>query len=1713
MEEALRDKAKRSVHAEQAEAANRRIEERRREKIRDLIRYLPDGDVDEDVVTRMAKAAGASDSEVKREVRDRSRSIRPGRSKSADQPTVPMLGEKQQKDIAELLELVGLPSLYAFLSKDITDSSSAAPADPKQSVKVLTQLVGRRFKEVRENMPPRSPEQDTYKELLGVCRGVFGTQDTKVAYDNYCKARVMEEFHHRLEFIGESNGEAHGGGSGFLERLQVDQILKDAVQHGVEHSAAEAYITEYVVRKKWPIFDVPRRRGSHALKLCGLCGARAFTQKDTNCPECGEAFEQACAFCGSKMPTASIRCRNCERNLADGRYLEKSLAEAGVLVRRGDLKGAWRRVDDCLAVWPDWEPANDQRRLIERARKKHARRRAEVEGLVKSRRLVKASERLDELCADGVEDLEDLRRRVDTGVAQAASLFQRSQELVRSGEQDEVVNQLIAVRAVCVDYEEAECALKAMPPGAPDRVDIRLIAAGTASLTWAHPSRSPHITYQLVRKQGSQPLHPEDGDVVYEGPHPEYADGTLQPGVVFHYGVWAVCGGVASLKPALATPIVHAADVSITRKDAGDGEILLAWDPPAGAASVEVWRFEGRGEADKHKGVAVAVRRNRVVDRGLHNDAWYTYLIVANYREPGASNVLLSSPGVSVALRPVGSCPKCSHPAQSSNDRCANCGCRPADGARLTKLLSRAKELRGKGNPVGAGRALAEILAVWADWKPALAEQQMLEKQRARLALALRPVERLIDERRLHKASRDLDRLIRSQGPIDAAKLRRRIDAGLTNARSEVDEGLRRQRDGDIRGAVSRLLAALEHCADYDPARIALNSLPPPDPPWNLDVQVVGSKAKLRWDHSDEEHYVCYRVVRKREAAPTHIDDGDAVTSDLRTQYCDDAIPEGIGWYYGVFAIRCGLPSKHPAICGPILYAADVRHLRDAPGDGVVGLSWEPPTGIEAVEVWRTEGRQRLEAGTGTLVTASATGVLDRGLRNDSWYTYLVVARFPSPQGGEVLKSHGVARAVLPAGPCPYCEYPRQTANPVCEDCGRAPRDEVEVMALLTRSKDARLEGRLVDARASLEKIADDWREWKPAVGERRLLTLAEAELVAGLKPINELARTRQYEGASRALADLIRNRGRAGIEHFEREIAANVDYAKRAFKHAERLRFDGDLERAVQRYVDALRFCSDFGAAERALAEIPPPPPSALTIVFDGPSAVLSWSAPATPGDIEYRVVRVREPSQSGGDQSDCLVADDIPNASYRERLVPGGVPWRYSVYSKRLGALSRSAATEGPLLRAADIDAECLRTTVGDGEIEVTWRHPEGASDVRVWRTEGDRRPNRNTDPINVEVGRVHDTALTNDVPYTYLIVAQYQDPVDPASQLSANGVTVTVWPQPLPPPVCDLRVVRRNDRLMFNWSVPGRGRVKILQLHNNDEPRAGRIRGGAGPGDREISVDQLGALGVPVPITDSTGTELPSLGAPRTTFVPVTFPAGARSDSAILGNPVTVVRDVVDLKAGRPKKDGSIVLHWHWPEGIKEVAITWRDDRWPPNTASRARVRVRRDPASSSGQWEVNGAPGPLFFCVHAVHGRYFGYGVKCYVKALRPAKFQYRLIQPWYLGRMPIVLVKTLRTGRPHERISSWAKHLPPLVVVWNQERDPETLNDGDRLTRRERNSQLLFGRTLITLPRKSDGYARVFIRSDLAGDFQLEQPMPLAFGEPRGQRLAQRRSNT
>ena len=645
MRTALQDASQRRKEASEARALQQRGKDEARGTLRKLLtmRLVNNAELEPKELALFAKRVQGklSRDEVAAVAKDLGFTIRRAKAPQAGKGPAGIAGidKTKARRIRKLLDFIGASTLYEFLGPGYSKKSS--PEVLRKAADDIYLAMHRKSN--------KTPDVTARQDLAGQCKDVFKDEAGRAAYEDTLAIEAMDS-DTMQQLI------ATAGDDDRITPEEMAELLKQAGEAGVAPDKARRYIESLAARRKWQFVgkEVQELPADRVLE-CGYCGRIARTPDDRHCwgEDCGKPLVRKCPKCGHDAPTQDPTCTQCGCQIGNTPVVERLVQDGDRLLLTGDPDGARRKYHDALAIWPGWKDADAGLRRADTAIRSRRDELQALQELVKQRKLEEAQRKLAARGRGAVStEIQQLRRTIDDGLKQAREAYDRGQQRVSKGQQDQALECFTEAMGYCRDHGLARQALQAHPPPPPPQLLIRQSGTGF-SLVWKVAPTRGAVEYQVVRKAGGAPASPVDGEAIGRVPATRLDDPSVGSGTPWFYAVYTDRGGIHSREAALSGPHVYVAEVTELGVAAGDGQVSLGWRAPAGAHGVEVWRTEGAQAPRRGEGRRVATSGDSAVDTGLTNGKQVSYRIVVLYADPVHRGRKIVSGGTEVDATPV----------------------------------------------------------------------------------------------------------------------------------------------------------------------------------------------------------------------------------------------------------------------------------------------------------------------------------------------------------------------------------------------------------------------------------------------------------------------------------------------------------------------------------------------------------------------------------------------------------------------------------------------------------------------------------------------------------------------------------------------------------------------------------------------------------------------------------------------------------------------------------------------------------------------------------------------------------------------------------------------------------------------------------------------------------------------------------------------------
>jgi len=214
------------------------------------------------------------------------------------------------------------------------------------------------------------------------------------------------------------------------------------------------------------------------------------------------------------------------------------------------------------------------------------------------------------------------------------------------------------------------------------------------------------------------------------------------------------------------------------------------------------------------------------------------------------------------------------------------------------------------------------------------------------------------------------------------------LEEKITTAIKTADQYLKQaQTAKSEQNVIDFCSKAYEVCTDYSGIK-ELVSKYPPQAPTNLKVSVDGNSRTnyLSWDKSSTVGSVYYCVVRKVNAVPVNVGDGELLGRVSMCGFNDNKIEAAENYFYAVFTERAGVYSSALASKSHSINLFEITNVTIAAGDSLLQLEWSALPRGATVEIYRKTDSDIDEK----IKSITSVSYLDSGLSNGKPYHYTI---------------------------------------------------------------------------------------------------------------------------------------------------------------------------------------------------------------------------------------------------------------------------------------------------------------------------------------------------------------------------------------------------------------------------------------------------------------------------------------------------------------------------------------------------------------------------------------------------------------------------------------------------------------------------------------------------------------------------------------------------
>ncbi|HKM13909.1 MAG TPA: zinc ribbon domain-containing protein [Candidatus Methanomethylophilaceae archaeon] len=611
---------------------------------------------------------------------------------------------------------------------------------------------------------------------------------------------------------------------------------------------------------------------------------------------------------------------------------------------------------------------------------------------------------------------------------------------------------------------------------------------------------------------------------------------------------------------------------------------------------------------------------------------------------------------------------------------------------------------------------------------------------------------------------------------------------------------------------------------------------------------------------------------------------------------------------------------------------------------------------------------------------------------------------------------------------CPECTAIQSSTNRSCVKCGfdlisgykKALESEEIIKKLLT-------EGLVDEALNELETLKNKYSTYASIKEIEHTINVSKERLFSNKRRIVQAYDLRRFSEAVEAIEKLLAHyemflKNDRDMENIYNDSIKRLREAEKLIKKAENSN-DGGLNL----YVTAAEMCPDHPRVSEVLSRYPPAPPVDISFKAGDGKILIKYSVPSNRDKIKFCIYRDSYSIPESGPTS--LPIAEIDTGYFLDDSVEPGVPYYYTVKSRRWGVLSKDSTSCGPISVYSEVNNVNIEP-LEDGLL-ISYTKPKNCIRVRIWRK---REESHEEIELETESNIIEDRGLVGDSVYYYLFVTEYESSEGRIER--SSGSIFSCATKELPNPVKDLNISWNKSDGTFTAQWTGENVI----LYSS--PKSIKMQG------LLIKQEDIDSWMTPLTLIEGKDEEVRfSLPDGTVQYIYPMIPIGKY---AIRGQEVRVAelkpfRDVDWTVVG-----GECLVSVSWPKGAESAVIVITDSGKPaegPNDLNGERITVSAEAYSKNKMIKI-----PMGNYSRRTVTMYVIYDIEEKKTVSRAMAFD--VIAGTYRKIHYFVERSTNNVARVTMQTNSEVEFIPPIIAVCTLEGIPLNSKDGETIWKSE-----------------------------------------------------------
>ncbi|MCL1987665.1 MAG: hypothetical protein FWG64_06815 [Firmicutes bacterium] len=476
-----------------------------------------------------------------------------------------------------------------------------------------------------------------YRNFASYCTtDIFASDEKRQAYDNFLKLQnpLITTIFDTLKMLDNTQ---------WLNPQLAEPAIKNISAIFDNYEIALAVYnyklgiesTPYIPVK--PVFHV----------ACNACGSAsefaniAEAQKINKCSHCAKPLYKNCPKCKKSVLARLDKCSECSFVFASVAMFAKHFAAAEKFFRESNFESAKNSLSQAELANP-----NEKARIADLLQQIKTTENLYKQPINELKKLIAENkfETAKKMVANTIIKFPNLNifefeKDINSALSAANAAFANAQKQPPQQQADEC----LAILQNCVDFSQAINYLQNTPPEPCTGFFVALDNLNACiNISWKRAKRQG-VTYRLIRKKGSIPANPQDGDILLDKSNEiTFRDNSATTGVSYSYAVFAKRFGVFSAATGKSAKLT--AEVTKLQAEQAAKSIRLAWNLPKNCTGVTICRLTGENET-----ILTTLTNNARTsfeDTNVEYGKTYNYRVFANYNN-------LKSPGINISFTPM----------------------------------------------------------------------------------------------------------------------------------------------------------------------------------------------------------------------------------------------------------------------------------------------------------------------------------------------------------------------------------------------------------------------------------------------------------------------------------------------------------------------------------------------------------------------------------------------------------------------------------------------------------------------------------------------------------------------------------------------------------------------------------------------------------------------------------------------------------------------------------------------------------------------------------------------------------------------------------------------------------------------------------------------------------------------------------------------------